>query len=144
MMPLFRKGVKNMTFKALLALGGTTVTFMFGSWSTSITILIVFMIIDFITGVMKGAYLGKLRSAVGYKGMIRKAVIMIVIIIAHLLDVLVSEGAPVFRTIAVYFYVGNELLSIIENIGLMGVPIPAHLEKYIEQLSDRKKNTTKP
>lgn len=121
--------------KALLVFGGTTVAFLFGAWHISLTILLVVMILDFITGIMKGAYLGKLRSAVGYKGLLKKGGIFIVIILANLLDVLTGSGMPVFRTMAVFFFIGNEGISIIENLGQMGVKIPKGLAKKFEQLS---------
>ena len=122
-------------FKILLVGGGTTLSFLFGAWHISLTILLVFMAIDLVTGVMKGAYQGKLRSAVGYKGMIRKGGIFVVIILANLLDVMTGSGMPVFRTMAVFFYIGNEGLSILENLGQMGVKVPKGIASKIEQLS---------
>ena len=116
-------------------IGGTWLTFLIGSWHVSLTILLVFMAIDFITGIIKGAYTGKLRSSVGYKGILRKGTIMLVIVFANMLDLLTGTGLPVFRTMIVFFYIGNEGLSIIENLGAIGVPVPAAITKYIEQLS---------
>lgn len=72
-----------MALKTLLAIGGTVVSFLFGAWHISLTILLVFMVADFITGVMKGAYQGKLRSEVGYKGILKKAGMMVIIILAN-------------------------------------------------------------
>lgn len=127
---------ENMIFKTLLAFGGTTVAFLFGGWTVALTILCVFMAIDIITGIMKGAVKGSLRSAIGYKGMLKKAGMMLVVILAHMLDLMVG-GLPVFRTMAVYFYIGNEGLSILENLGQIGVPIPNAIAKYIKQLSKK-------
>ncbi|MFB5663064.1 holin family protein [Alteribacillus sp. HJP-4] len=93
------------------------------------------MVADLITEFIKGTYTGKLRSAVGYKGMLKKGAIMLVVILANMLDLLTGTGTPVFRTMATYFYIGNEGISIFENLGKIGVPIPQGIAKYIEQLS---------
>lgn len=130
-------------FSIGLVLGGTGITFLFGAWHISMTILLVFMAIDLITGVIKGAMNGGLRSAIGFKGMLRKSAIMLVIILANMLDILVSGGVPVFRTMAVFFYVGNEGISILENLGQIGIPIPKGIAKYIQQLS-KEEGTTPP
>jgi toxin secretion/phage lysis holin len=126
----------ELIFKTLLVAGGTVVSFLFGAWHISLTILFVFMVVDFITGIAKGAYQGKLRSAIGAKGILKKGMVMLVIVMANMLDLLVSNGMPVFRTMAVFFYIGNEGISILENLGQMGLPVPKGISKYIEQLSN--------
>ncbi len=113
---------------------GTGISFLFGSWHTSLTVLFVFMVLDILTGLIKGAINKELRSRTGYVGFLRKASIMIVIIMANMLDLITETGMPVFRTMAVYFYIGMEGISIVENLGLMGVPLPAAIAKYFEQL----------
>jgi toxin secretion/phage lysis holin len=123
-----------MAFKLALSICGTIITFLVGGWAVSLTVLCVFMAIDIITGVMKGAIIGGLRSSIGYKGMLKKSAIMLVIILAHMLDLMIG-GLPVFRTMATYFYISNEGLSIIENLGQMGVPVPKGIKKYIKQLN---------
>jgi toxin secretion/phage lysis holin len=125
-----------MAFKLALSICGTIITFLVGGWAVSLTVLCVFMAIDIITGVMKGAIIGGLRSSIGYKGMLKKSAIMLVIILAHMLDLMIG-GLPVFRTMATYFYIGNEGLSILENLGQMGVPVPKGIAKYIKQLSKK-------
>lgn len=97
------------------------------------------MVIDIITGIFKGIVTKKMDSKVGYKGFIRKAGIMLVIIIANLLDLL--TGAQfLFRSMAVLFYIGLESLSIIENLGHIGVPLPDQIKKYLKQLSEEGKD----
>ena len=93
------------------------------------------MVIDIVTGLIKAAIQKKLNSKVSYRGFLKKTSIMLVIIIANLLDVLTASGVPVFRTMAVFFYIGMEGLSILENLGHIGIPLPSGLTKYIEQLS---------
>ncbi len=114
---------------------GTAISFLFGAWHISLTILCVVMLFDFITGIMKGAYQGKLRSAIGYKGILKKGGIFIVIILGNLLDMLVGNGMPVFRTMATFFFIGNEGISILENLGQMGVKVPKGIANKLEQLS---------
>lgn len=92
------------------------------------------MAIDIITGIMKAIVKKELTSKIGYKGFIRKAGIMLVIIIANLLDMLTGSEF-LFRSMAVLFYIGLESLSIIENLGHIGVPLPEQITKYLKQLS---------
>ena len=140
----FKKENKAVTYnKTLIMIGGTLVSFLFGAWHVSLTILLAFMMIDYITGVLKGAYQGKLRSMVGFKGGIKKAGMLFVVIMGHLLDVLVSNGVPVFRTMAVFFIIGTEGISILENLGAIGVKVPKGIAKYIEQLSKEEGNQPK-
>lgn len=122
--------------KAIIAGGGTLFTWLFGGWSVALGILLVFMVADIITGVSKGIHTGKLKSAIGYKGFLKKANMMVVIILANMLDMLVNAGVPAFRTVAIWFYIGNEGLSIIENLGAIGVPMPNKVKKAIEALQN--------
>ena len=93
------------------------------------------MAIDIITGVFKAIVTRQLNSKIGYKGFIRKAGIFLVIIIANLLDLL--TGAEfLFRSMAILFYIGLESLSIVENLGHIGVPFPEAIKKYLKQLSE--------
>ncbi|WP_342598791.1 phage holin family protein [Psychrobacillus sp. FSL H8-0483] len=114
---------------------GTFFAFLIGGWHISLTILVAFMVIDIVTGLIKAAIQKKLNSKVSYRGFLKKTSIMLVIIIANLLDVLTASGVPVFRTMAVFFYIGMEGLSIVENLGHIGIPLPSGITKYIEQLS---------
>ena len=93
------------------------------------------MCIDIVTGIFKAIVTRQLNSKIGYKGFIRKAGIMLVIIIANLLDLL--TGAEfLFRSMAILFYIGLESLSIVENLGHIGVPLPDHIKRYLKQLSN--------
>ena len=101
------------------------------------------MTIDIVTGIIKAAIQKKLNSKVSYRGFLKKTSIMLVIIIANLLDELTSSGVPVFRTMAVFFYIGMEGLSIVENLGHIGVPLPKGIIKRLEQLSKEEITTGK-
>jgi toxin secretion/phage lysis holin len=95
------------------------------------------MIIDYMTGVMAGVIQGKLNSHIGFNGILRKSTILLVLIVAVLLDRLLNQGTWVFRTLVCYFYTANEGISILENAGKCGVPLPAKLLNILEQLKKK-------
>lgn len=101
------------------------------------------MVIDIATGIIKALIQRKLNSKIGYIGFLKKAAIMLVIILANWLDMLTISDVPVFKTIAIYFYIGMEGLSILENLNHIGVPIPKAIIKYIDQLTKEEKPTKK-
>lgn len=121
---------------AISAFFGAAITFSFGLWSESLTFLVILMAIDYVTGVVAAIRSGKgLNSNIGFWGLFKKALILLVMIIAHRLDILL--GIDVIMGAAVYFYIANELLSIIENYGQIGLPLPSRLKRIVEVLRDR-------
>jgi len=122
---------------------GTWFVYIIGGWQLLLTILVVFMVIDIATGLIKALIKRKLNSKIGYKGFLKKAAIMLVIILANWLDMLTISEVPVFKTIAIYFYIGMEGLSILENLSQIGVPIPRVISKYINQLAKEEIPTDK-
>ena len=99
--------------------------------------LLLFVVSDYITGVLCAVSDKKLSSAVGFKGIARKVLIFILIGIANALDLYVLEHAGVLRTAVIFFYISNEGLSLIENSVHLGLPVPAKLKDVLEQLHDR-------
>lgn len=98
--------------------------------------LIVFVVVDYITGVMVAITEKKLSSETGFKGIFKKVIIFLLVGIANLIDVnVLTQGATV-RTAVVFFYLSNEGISIMENAGKLGLPIPEKLRKILEQLRD--------
>lgn len=130
-------------FKYLFALVFTWLTWLFGAWDTVICILILFMVLDYITGVLRGYINRELSSDVGLKGIARKTIILIVLIVAVALDRLMNTGNWIFRTLVCYFYIANEGISLIENCGALGVPIPDKLKSALVQLKDGEKKEIK-
>ena len=124
--------------KYLVAVVGTGLTWLFGSWDLALTILIVFMVLDYCTGVLKGYVLKQLSSDVGLRGLAKKAVILIVLIVAVCLDRLLNTGHWVFRTLVAYFYIANEGLSLIENCAALGAPVPQQVVDALAQLKEKK------
>ncbi len=99
--------------------------------------LIAFVVIDYITGVMCAIIDHKLSSEVGFKGIFKKVLIFIMVGVGNIIDVQVLGQAGILRTAVIFFYLSNEGVSMLENAGHLGLPIPAKLKEVLEQLHDR-------
>ena len=99
--------------------------------------LVVFAVVDYITGVMCAISDKKLSSHVGFKGICRKVIIFMLVGIAHMIDVNVIATGSILRTAVIFFYLSNEGVSLLENAGHLGLPIPEKLKVVLEQLHDR-------
>ena len=99
--------------------------------------LVLFAVADYSTGVMCAVADKKLSSEVGFKGICRKVIIFMLVGIAHIIDVNVIATGSVLRTAVIFFYLSNEGVSLLENAGHLGLPIPEKLKIVLEQLHDR-------
>ena len=134
--------LKNMLCTAIGILG-TAISHLFGGWSAALTTLIIFMGIDYISGVIVAGIFhkstksttGGLNSLIGWKGLFRKGITLSIVLVAHRLDLLI--GTNYIRDAVVIAFCTNELISIIENAGLMGIPVPQSITKAIEVLKER-------
>ena len=134
--------MKNL-FSTFIGIIGSTLASLLGGWDMALQTLIIFMTIDYITGLMVAGIFNKstktkhgaLESVAGWKGLCRKGVALLIVLIACRLDLL--TGANLIRDAVVIAYCTNEAISIIENAGLMGVPIPTKLTKAIEALKSK-------
>ena len=99
--------------------------------------LLLFVITDYITGVMCAIADKKLSSAVGFKGICKKVLIFLLVGIANILDMQVIGTGSVLRTAVIFFYISNEGVSLLENAGHLGLPIPVKIKAVLEQLHDR-------
>ena len=97
--------------------------------------LVVFVVVDYITGVMCAINNKTLSRAVGFKGICRKVLIFLLVGIANVLDVQVIGTGSVLRTAVIFFYISNEGISILENAGRVGLPIPKKLIDILHQLN---------
>jgi toxin secretion/phage lysis holin len=95
------------------------------------------MFADYVTGVLAAMRNKNVNSEIMFWGGIRKAIILLVVLLAAQLDQLVGGQDPVFRTMTLYFYVGREGLSVVENLGIIGVPLPSAITKFLEQLKQK-------
>lgn len=119
---------------AMVSSIGTTMTYLLG-WNQAVEALLVLMIIDYLTGVL-AAYIDprtKLDSRLGFKGICKKIVILMLVVLATELGR--AAGIAELQTVVVWFFVGNEGLSIIENAAKAGVPVPKRLRDTLEQLT---------
>jgi len=130
--------------KALAAIAGALAG-LFGEWNTALTILVIVMAMDYITGVIVAAMHrspktegGGLSSKVGFIGLARKGFMILIVLLATLLDRAVGNSAMVFQTAMVFYYIANEGLSILENADLMGVPFPTFLRERLESMREEK------
>lgn len=98
--------------------------------------LIVFAVVDYVTGFMAAITEKSLSSEVGFKGIAKKVVIFLLVGVGNMLDVHVLGQGAVIRTAVIFFYLSNEGVSILENAGRIGLPIPAKLRAVLEQLRD--------
>lgn len=126
------------------AIGGI-ITYLFGGWTEGMQTLVVLMAIDYITGLFVAAIFkkssktdgGGLSSNVGFKGLIKKFVELMIVAAMFRLDVML--GIKYLRDLCIIGFAVNELISITENAGLMGIPLPAAVKKAIELLNQKSK-----
>lgn len=134
---------KENLLKIIVAGAGTIITYLFGAWDYALTMLIGLMVLDYVTGLVK-AYINKVISSdVGLKGIARKCLILVVLIVAVMLDRLMNNETWVFRTLVCYFYIANEGISLLENCAQMGLPIPEKLKDALVQLKEGNKKEIK-
>ena len=122
-------------FNTLVAIIATFFTYLFGSWDLALQVLIVFMILDYVTGVLYAFISNQLNSEVGFKGLVKKLMILVVLIIGVMLDRILGTGNWVSRTLVCYFYIANEGISLLENVANIGIPIPNKIRNALEQLN---------
>lgn len=128
---------------AVAAIGGY-IGYFVGGMDGLMTALLVFMVIDYITGLMCAVVDRKLSSAVGFKGICKKVLIMMLVGVAHIVDLHVVGTGSALRSAVVCFYLSNEGVSLLENAAHLGLPIPDKLKMVLEQLHNRdtENNTT--
>jgi toxin secretion/phage lysis holin len=122
---------------------GAFIAQLFGGWTQGMTTLVILMIIDYIMGILVAAVFGtskktedgKLESRAGWKGLVRKGVTLLIVLVATRIDMLMET--TFVRDAAVIGFSANELLSIVENAGLMGIPMPKVITDAVEVLQNR-------
>ena len=135
--------MKQYPFCAVLGAIGSAIASAFGGWDAALQTLLIFMGIDYLTGLIVAGVFhkssktesGSLESRAGWKGLCRKGVTLLIVLVACRLDMIINSNF--IRDAVVIAFVTNETISIIENAGLMGVPIPAVIVKAIEVLKKK-------
>ena len=125
------------TIQLVFAAIGGWLGYFLGGCDGLLIALVVFVVVDYLTGVMCAIADHKLSSAVGFKGICRKVLIFLLVGIANILDVQVIGSGSVLRTAVIFFYISNEGVSLVENAAHLGLPVPDKLKDVLEQLHDR-------
>ena len=125
--------------KIWLSTIGACVGAFVGDCNGLIVTLVAFVVCDYISGVLKAVVQHKLNSEVGAKGIVKKVLIFIVVGIANMIDTEVLHCNATIRTAAIFFYIANEGISILENASVIGLPVPIKLQKALEQLREEEK-----
>lgn len=115
---------------------GGAVGYLWGGWSQLLSILLTFVVIDYITGILAAGKEGKISSSVGFKSIPKKIMIFLLVAVGHLIDGAMGDN-HMFRDAVIFFFLSNELISILENAGRIGVPIPSVLSKAVEVLKGK-------
>ena len=113
----------------------TALVYYLGGWDIALQILLFIVVLDYVTGICKAVYNKNLNSEVGLKGIIKKIGYFIVVAIAVILD-RITGGTGAIRTLTIYFFVANEGISILENWGAMGLPLPNQLTELLQQIKN--------
>ena len=134
--------MKDTFFSTLTAIGAGVASTLLGGWDKSLEILLIFIIMDYITGVAAAFKTKTLRSSVGFEGLMKKGAIFLIVILAAQLDRITGNAAGVFRTSTAFFFIANDALSVLENVGEMGVRLPAFLTNALTKLRDEKESAS--
>lgn len=132
---------------ATMSVVGSAISAAFGGWNSALTTLLIFMGIDYLTGlIVAGVFknstktaTGALESRAGWKGLCKKGVTLLIVLVACRLDLVL--GSTFIRDAVVIAFVVNETISIIENSGLMGIPIPSAITKAVDVLKSKAEET---
>lgn len=124
-------------FKNIMAWICTVISFLFGDMEGLMVALIALIILDYISGVIAAAVEKRLSSEVGAKGIAKKIFMLLIVALANIVDINVIGDGHVLKTVTVVFYICNECISLIENAGRIGVPVPKKLLDVLEQLKNK-------
>lgn len=132
------------TLCSYIGIIGGMISAAFGGWDAALTTLVIFMMIDYLTGIIVAGVFhksrktetGALESITGFKGLLRKGIQLLIVLIACRLDMLIG-GSSFIRDAVVIAFITNETISIMENAGLMGIPMPKAIKKAIDILKTK-------
>ncbi len=119
-----------------IGVAGGILAGIFGQWNTALWALVILMAMDYITGIIKAIYIKKLSSEEGYKGILKKITILVIVALANVVQVITGSAAAV-REIVIMFYIANEGISVLENVAAVSTKMPAALKNILLQLRDR-------
>lgn len=128
---------------------GSFLASLFGGWDSALVTLVIFMVVDYVSGFIVAAVFhkskktesGSLKSSVGWKGLCKKFMILVIVVISYRLDMAI--GTEYIRTMVILGFMANELISLVENAGLMGLPLPAVITKAVDILQKKAEGSDK-
>lgn len=133
----YTKSMKEV-IQSVLAVISTGLIYLLGGLDIAMTCLLIAIILDYVSGMLKAFITKQVSSRVGFKGILKKVSILLVVMLAVLIDRVTGETGAI-RTLVVYYFVANEGLSVLENLGQAGVPIPQSIKKALKALKKESK-----
>jgi len=128
--------MKEFSFYGLFASLGSAISYMFGGWTPAMTLLIILMATDYITGILASLKEKKgISSNVSFWGLVRKGLMLVAVIFGHQIDLVMNT--EMVKTACIYFWYGNEMISIVENYGRLGLPLPDSIKDKFSNLKDK-------
>lgn len=110
-----------------------------GGWDGLLYALILFMVVEYLTQILVAILNKKISSEIGFCGIAKKVSIIILVMVGNVIDVLIIQNGSVIRTAVIFFYLSNEGIVILENVAILGLPIPQKLKDILEQFKDGKR-----
>lgn len=123
----------KITINNLISICLTTFVYLVGGIDVSLKALIIVIVLDYMSGILSAIYNKKLNSKIGFKGMLKKFAYLLIICLATIIDNITGQNG-IIRSLVIYFFVANDGLSILENLGKMNIPFPKKLKECLEQL----------
>jgi len=132
----------DVLMKIFIATSGAFFGYFLGGWDATLKVLVIMTVIDYLTGVLAAGINRELKSKVGFKGIAKKVVLFLLVAAATQADAIVGTNSAIRET-TIFFFIGNELLSLLENAGRMGIPLPSALTNAVEILGGKQKQVEK-
>ncbi|HEM5082379.1 phage holin family protein [Streptococcus suis] len=123
--------------KILFSMIGGLIGSLFGELDGILYALLVFIIIDYLTGIFAAVVEKQLSSSIGFRGIFKKIAILFLVSLGHMIDTAIIKQGGTVRTMVIFFYLSNEGLSILENTVRIGLPIPEKLQAILKQINER-------
>lgn len=124
------------TLQTIFSILGGYIGYFLGGWDGFMITLVIFVITDYITGLISAGQRKKISSEIGFVGIIKKILIFILVGIANILDLHILGQGNMIRTATIFFYISNEGISILENVSDIGLPVPKKIRKILSQIKE--------
>lgn len=139
---MFYNNIMKEIYCTILSSAITFIVYLLGGFDIAITCLLIAIVLDYVSGIIKAFITKEASSKIGFKGIIKKTAILLIVMLAVLVDRVTGESGAI-RTLVIYYFVANEGLSILENLGEAGVPIPSIIKDSLKSLKKESKGNKK-